>query len=61
MSRLRGDKIPAPTNVAPTDDGGIALQYELTDAFLTIEIDPEGAVELRVFRDGDLIRHNLTW
>ncbi|HEX7377956.1 MAG TPA: hypothetical protein VF278_12625 [Pirellulales bacterium] len=59
VSRLRGAGMPVPTNVAPTGDGGIAFQYELTDTFLTIEIDLEGAVELRVYRDGDVIRHNL--
>lgn len=58
-SRLRDDKMPPPTNVAPTADGGIAFQYELAGCFLTIEIDPNGDVELRVYRDGDVIRHNL--
>lgn len=51
--RMRDDKMPLPSNVAPVGDGGIALQYEFPEGFLTIEIDTDGAVELRVFRDGE--------
>ena len=57
--RLRDEGMPLPVNVAPTGDGGIAFQYELSDLFVTIEVDVAGDVELRIFHDGRVIRRSL--
>lgn len=57
--RLRDEGISLPTNVAPTGDGGIAFEYELSNAFLTIEIDSVGDRELRVFQDGKIVRRSI--
>lgn len=53
---LRDHGAPAPTRIVPTGDGGIALQFDRGRQFISIEIEPEGVVELLVFDDGRL-RH----
>jgi hypothetical protein len=51
---LRDRGAPSPTRVVPTGDGGIALQFERGREFISIEIEPEGLVELLVFEEGRL-------
>lgn len=51
---LRDHNTPPPTRIVPTGDGGIALQFEREREFISIEIEPEGPVELLVFEDGCL-------
>lgn len=51
---LRDHGAPSPTRVVPTGDGGIALQFERGREFISIEIEPEGLVELLVFEEGHL-------
>lgn len=46
--------LPPPDRIVPTGDGGIALQFELNNEFISIEVEPEGLVELLVFCDGRL-------
>ena len=51
---LRDHEAPAPTRIVPTGDGGIAMQFERGREFISIEIEPEGLVELLVFKEGRL-------
>lgn len=51
---LREQGAPPPCRVVPTGDGGIAFQFERGREFLSIEVEPEGLVELLVFDDGRL-------
>ena len=53
-SALRDFGALPPTRVVPTGDGGIALQFDWGRKFVSIEIEPEGLVELFVFDDGRL-------
>lgn len=51
---LRDQGAPAPTRIVPTGDGGIAFQYDGDPEFISIEVEPEGRVELLVFVNGRL-------
>ncbi|HEX7379782.1 MAG TPA: hypothetical protein VF278_21840 [Pirellulales bacterium] len=51
---LRDQGAPAPTRIVPTGDGGIAFQYDSDPEFISIEVEPEGRVELLVFVNGRL-------
>jgi hypothetical protein len=51
---LRDQGAPAPTRIVPTGDGGVAFQYDGQSEFISIEIEPEGRVELLVFVNGRL-------
>lgn len=51
---LRDHGAPAPTRIVPTGDGGIAFQYDGEPEFISIEVEPEGRVELLVFNKGRL-------
>jgi hypothetical protein len=52
---LRAQGAPPPTRIVPTGDGGIAFQYEGDPKFVSIEIEPEGPIEILVFNLGRLI------
>jgi hypothetical protein len=51
---LRDHGTPLPTRIVPTGDGGIAIQFARDREFISIEIEPEGVVELLVFEEGRL-------
>lgn len=51
---MRDKGLPPPDRIVPTGDGGIALQFERNNEFISIEVEPEGLVELLVFCDGRL-------
>jgi hypothetical protein len=51
---LRDQGAPAPTRIVPTGDGGIAFQYDGRPQFISIEVEPEGPVELLIFNEGRL-------
>lgn len=56
-SQARRDQgLSPPDQIVPTGDGGIALQFERDPEFVSIEIEPEGLVELLVF-DGGKLKH----
>lgn len=44
---------PAPTRIMPTGDGGIAFQYDGHPDFISLEVKPEGPVELLVLTKAD--------
>lgn len=49
---MRDRGLPPPDRIVPTGDGGIALQFDRDNEFISIEVEPEGLVELLVFCDG---------
>lgn len=53
-SSLRDQGAPAPSRIVPTGDGGIAFQYDSDPEFISIEVEPDGPVELLVFNKGRL-------
>lgn len=53
-STLRDKGASPPNRVVPTGDGGIAFQFERDREFISVEVEPEGVVELLVFEDGQL-------
>lgn len=57
---MRDQRLPPPDRIVPTGDGGIALQFERDREFVSIEIEPEGLVELLVF-DGGKLKHRAAF
>lgn len=53
-SSMRDQGLSPPDRIVPTGDGGIAVQFERDPEFVSIEIEPEGLVELLVFEGGKL-------
>lgn len=51
---LEAHGAPAPTRIVSTGDGGVAFQFERGNQFISIEVEPEGIVELLVFDNGRL-------
>lgn len=58
-STLRDKGASPPDRVVPTGDGGIAFQFERGREFMSVEVEPEGVVELLVFEEGRL-KHRVT-
>ena len=58
-STLRDKGASPPDRVVPTGDGGIAFQFERGREFISVEVEPEGVVELLVFEEGRL-KHRVT-
>jgi hypothetical protein len=58
-STLHENGAQSPNRVVPTGDGGIAFQFERGHEFISIEVEPEGVIELLAFDDGRL-RHRST-
>jgi len=42
---MRDDKLPPPTRVVPTVDGGVAFELETGDHLVCLEITPAGTLE----------------
>jgi hypothetical protein len=57
-------RLSAPPHVAPTVDGGIALEWQNSSAFLRVAFQNSGEVETLFFKDGKLARSDrqvLQW
>ncbi len=52
---LRNNKMPAPSRVVPTGDGGIAFEIVEGNNSTTIEIDEYGEIEIMEFHHSRLV------
>lgn len=55
MMVLRENRVPAPDNVVPDGDGGIAFNWYSDNDLTTIEFGEDGTIELIVFEKSKII------
>ncbi|MGD9854461.1 MAG: hypothetical protein AB7U20_05855, partial [Planctomycetaceae bacterium] len=60
IDRMKVDRLPRPTEVVPSGDGGIVLSRRTGNAREEIELSETGDAELFLFQESRLI-HRTPW
>jgi hypothetical protein len=58
--RMRDQDVPAPSNIVPNGEGGVAFEWRAGRLFTEIEVAKDGSSEFLAFDHGKLVlRHPL--
>jgi hypothetical protein len=52
---FRDKDMPAPSNIVPSGDGGVVIEWKIGAAYLKIEIGKDGSLEKLAFDHGKLV------